>query len=58
MSLMTFCGGDLFPDLILGKGQPETTQEIVGLSRLYYELFLFPRGSIINQKQRSKEGPS
>lgn len=31
-------------------------QEIVGLSRLYYELFLFPRGGITHWKQRPKEG--
>lgn len=34
------------------------TQEIVGLSRLDYELFLFAKGRITNQKQRSKGGSS
>ena len=31
MSLMTFCGGDLFPDLILWKGQPEILKKLWGL---------------------------
>lgn len=28
MSLMTFCGVDLFPDLILWKGQPEILKKL------------------------------
>ena len=31
MPLMTFCGGDLFPDLMPWKGQPETLKKLWAL---------------------------
>lgn len=37
------------------EGTAWNAPEAVGLSKLCYELFLFPRGSITNQKQRPKE---
>ena len=42
MSLMTFCGGDLFPDLILWKGQPEMLKKLWALVDYTMSYFSFP----------------
>lgn len=42
MSLMTFCGEDLFPDLILWKGQPEMLKKLWALVDYTMSYFSFP----------------
>lgn len=55
MSFMTFCGGDLFPDLILWKGQPEILKKLWALVDYTMSYFSSPE-KVLPSKAEAKRG--
>jgi hypothetical protein len=57
MSFMTFCGGDLFSDLILWKGQPEILKKLWVLVDYTMSYFSFPE-EVLATRSRGQKGVS
>ena len=58
MSLMTFCGGDLFPDLMLWKGQPEMLKKLWALVDYIMSYFSSPEEVLPTESRGQKRVPS